>query len=113
MRCQYLFAPQGSSAYGVKTEIKNLNSFRAVQRALEFEADRQRRLLQAKEVVLPETRHWDEAKGMTFSMRSKAKAADYRYMPDLISIRCRLTRRGSSLSGKTYRNCPMLSGIGL
>ncbi|NLJ85738.1 MAG: Asp-tRNA(Asn)/Glu-tRNA(Gln) amidotransferase subunit GatB [Firmicutes bacterium] len=74
--------PKGSSAYGVKTEIKNLNSFRAVQRALEFEADRQRRLLQAKEVVLPETRHWDEAKGMTFSMRSKAKAADYRYMPD-------------------------------
>ena len=74
--------PRGSSAFGVKTEIKNLNSFRAVQRALEFEVERQKALLEAGEAVLPETRHWDEAQGMTFSMRSKEEAADYRYFPD-------------------------------
>ncbi|NMB11932.1 MAG: Asp-tRNA(Asn)/Glu-tRNA(Gln) amidotransferase subunit GatB [Firmicutes bacterium] len=74
--------PKGTSTFGVKSEIKNLNSFRAVQRALEFEVGRQQQLLEAGEAVLPETRHWDEAKGMTFSMRSKEKAADYRYFPD-------------------------------
>ncbi len=74
--------PKGSSAFGVKCEIKNLNSFRAVQRALEFEVERQKALLEAGEAVVPETRHWDEAQGMTFSMRSKAEAADYRYFPD-------------------------------
>ena len=74
--------PKGSSAFGVKCEIKNLNSFRAVQRALEFEVERQKALLEAGEAVVPETRYWDEAQGMTFSMRSKAEAADYRYFPD-------------------------------
>ncbi|NLA59240.1 MAG: Asp-tRNA(Asn)/Glu-tRNA(Gln) amidotransferase subunit GatB [Firmicutes bacterium] len=74
--------PMGSSTFGVKCEIKNLNSFRAVQRALEFEVERQRALLEAGEVVVPETRHWDETQGMTFSMRSKEEAADYRYFPD-------------------------------
>lgn len=74
--------PQGSSTFGVKSEIKNLNSFRAVQRALEFEVERQKELLEAGEAVIPETRHWDESRGMTFSMRTKEKAADYRYIPD-------------------------------
>ncbi len=74
--------PIGCSTYGVKAEIKNLNSFRAVQRALEFEVQRQQHILENQGTVLPETRHWDEAKGMTFSMRSKVKAADYRYLPD-------------------------------
>ncbi|NLY31117.1 MAG: Asp-tRNA(Asn)/Glu-tRNA(Gln) amidotransferase subunit GatB [Firmicutes bacterium] len=73
---------KGSSAFGVKCEIKNLNSFRAVQRALEFEVERQKALLEAGEAVVPETRHWDESQGMTFSMRSKVEAADYRYFPD-------------------------------
>ena len=74
--------PIGASSFGVKSEIKNLNSFRAVQRALEFEVERQKAVLAAGESVLPETRHWDEAQGMTFSMRSKEKAADYRYFPE-------------------------------
>ena len=74
--------PMGSSTFGVKCEIKNLNSFRAVQRALEFEVERQRALLEGGEVVVPETRHWDETQGVTFSMRSKEEAADYRYFPD-------------------------------
>lgn len=73
---------KGEATFGVKSEIKNLNSFRAVQRALEFEVERQKELLEAGEAVLPETRHWDESQGMTFSMRSKEKAADYRYFPD-------------------------------
>lgn len=74
--------PQGSITFGVKSEIKNLNSFRAVQRALEYEVERQKELLEAGEAVIPETRHWDESQGMTFSMRTKEKAADYRYVPD-------------------------------
>lgn len=74
--------PKGSSTYGVKCEIKNLNSFRAVQRALEFEVERQKALLEAGELVVQETRHWDETQGVTFSMRSKEEAADYRYFPD-------------------------------
>ena len=73
---------KGSSAFGVKCEIKNLNSFRAVQRALEFEVERQKALLGAGAAVVAETRHWDESQGMTFSMRSKVEAADYRYFPD-------------------------------
>ncbi|NLK08766.1 MAG: Asp-tRNA(Asn)/Glu-tRNA(Gln) amidotransferase subunit GatB [Firmicutes bacterium] len=74
--------PKGTDAFGVKAEIKNLNSFRAVQRALEFEVRRQKEILENQGTIVPETRHWDEAKGMTFSMRTKVDAADYRYMPD-------------------------------
>ena len=73
---------KGSSAFGVKCEIKNLNSFREVRGALDFEVGRQKALLEAVEAVVPETRHWDESQGMTFSMRSKVEAADYRYFPD-------------------------------
>lgn len=80
--------PAGSQELGVKTEVKNLNSFRAVQRALEFEVNRQRKLLDAGEEVVQETRHWNEARGITVSMRSKEEAHDYRYFPepDLVPV---------------------------
>jgi aspartyl-tRNA(Asn)/glutamyl-tRNA(Gln) amidotransferase subunit B len=74
--------PAGETAYGVKTEIKNLNSFRHVQRALEHEIDRQIALLESGRTVEHETRLWDPAAGRTQSMRSKEDAHDYRYFPE-------------------------------
>lgn len=74
--------PRGSNEYGAKVEIKNMNSFRAVQRALEHEVLRQQEVLESGGVVQQETRHWDEAKGRTVSMRTKEEADDYRYFPD-------------------------------
>ena len=67
---------------GVRTEIKNLNSFRFVEQAMRFEVDRQLKRLQAGEAIVQETRGWDETKKATFSQRSKEEAPDYRYMPD-------------------------------
>ena len=72
----------GSTAFGVKAEVKNLNSFRHVQRALEYEIARQAALLNEGGRVVQETRLWDTAAGRTVSMRSKEEAHDYRYFPE-------------------------------
>ena len=74
--------PFGETALRERTEVKNLNSFRALQRALEYEVRRQSALLDAGERVEQDTRHWNEQKGVTISMRSKEDAQDYRYFPD-------------------------------
>ncbi len=74
--------PAGSTALGTKAEIKNMNSFRSVERAIASEIDRQVALLRAGERVVQETRGWDEINGVTHSMRSKEEAHDYRYFPD-------------------------------
>lgn len=74
--------PKGSTAYGTKAEVKNMNSFRSVQRALEYEIQRQTRLLREGERVVQETRGWVEDKGITVSQRSKEQAHDYRYFPE-------------------------------
>jgi aspartyl-tRNA(Asn)/glutamyl-tRNA(Gln) amidotransferase subunit B len=74
--------PAGSSGFGVKTEVKNMNSFRSLQRALGYEAERQRLALQQGEEVVQETRHWNEEEGVTQSMRTKEYAYDYRYFPE-------------------------------
>ena len=74
--------PVGSTEFGTKTEIKNLNSFRSLQRALEYEIDRQQDVLEEGGTIIQETRGWDEEKGITSSMRSKEEATDYRYFPD-------------------------------
>ena len=71
-----------SAPLGVKTEVKNINSFRFVQRAIEFEVERQTALVDAGDVVAPETRLWDPASGRTISMRNKEEAQDYRYFPE-------------------------------
>jgi aspartyl-tRNA(Asn)/glutamyl-tRNA(Gln) amidotransferase subunit B len=67
---------------GVKTELKNMNSFRFVQRALEYEIKRQRAILEQGGTIFQETRLWDSDKGATHSMRGKEEAHDYRYFPD-------------------------------
>ncbi len=74
--------PIGSETYGTKTEIKNMNSFRSVRRAIESEIARQSAMLDAGERIVQETLGWDEANGTTISMRSKELAHDYRYFPD-------------------------------
>jgi len=73
---------KGEEKYGTRTEIKNLNSFRAVVRAIEAEAKRQINEIEFGGQVIQETRRWDDAKGMTFPMRSKEEAHDYRYFPE-------------------------------
>jgi aspartyl-tRNA(Asn)/glutamyl-tRNA(Gln) amidotransferase subunit B len=74
--------PEGSEGLGTKVEIKNLNSFRNVQKALEYEIQRQTKALSAGESLKQETRLFNVAKGITESMRSKEEAHDYRYFPD-------------------------------
>jgi aspartyl-tRNA(Asn)/glutamyl-tRNA(Gln) amidotransferase subunit B len=67
---------------GTRTEVKNMNSIRAVERALAFEVERQRALLTRGEPVVQETRHWDERREVTFGSRAKEEAQDYRYFPE-------------------------------
>jgi aspartyl-tRNA(Asn)/glutamyl-tRNA(Gln) amidotransferase subunit B len=74
--------PAGSSELGTKTEIKNMNSFRSVERAIESEIARQVEVLATGGRIVQETRGWDEVNGVTHSMRSKEEAHDYRYFPD-------------------------------
>ncbi len=74
--------PVGSTELGTKTEIKNMNSFRSVLRAIESEIERQITLLESGGRIVQETRGWDEGQGETHSMRSKEQAHDYRYFPD-------------------------------
>ncbi len=74
--------PIGSEGLGVKTELKNMNSFRFVQRALDYEIKRQRAILEQGGTIVQETRLWDSDKGTTHSMRGKEEAHDYRYFPD-------------------------------
>ncbi len=74
--------PAGAAELGVKTELKNMNSFRFVRQALEYEIRRQRALLSEGREIIQETRLWDPHQGKTFSMRGKEEAHDYRYFPD-------------------------------
>lgn len=75
-------APEGSEVLGTRTEVKNLNSFRSVERAVEFETKRQIKLLEKGEKIKQETRGWSDATGETTAQRGKEEAADYRYMPE-------------------------------
>ena len=73
---------KGTTAFGTRTEVKNLNSFKNVQRAIEFEAQRQSEVLESGGTISMETRTFDAAKGTTMSLRSKEMAHDYRYFPE-------------------------------
>lgn len=80
--------PKGSSDFGNRTEIKNLNSIRSIQRAIIYESQRQITELKEGKIITQETRRWDEEKGLTVLMRAKEKAPDYRFFPepDLVPV---------------------------
>ena len=75
-------APEGATELGTRAEVKNLNSFRSVERAVEYEIARQSKILDAGEKVVQETRGWNDNTGKTTGQRSKEEAKDYRYMPE-------------------------------
>jgi aspartyl-tRNA(Asn)/glutamyl-tRNA(Gln) amidotransferase subunit B len=74
--------PKGQKEFGTRAELKNMNSFRHVEKALEYEIKRQTAILEDGEAVVQETRLWDANEGITVSMRGKEEAHDYRYFPD-------------------------------
>lgn len=80
--------PKGQKEFGTRTEMKNLNSFKAIIRAIESESKRQVNELESGRVIEQETRRWDDVKGFSYAMRSKEEAQDYRYFPeaDLVPI---------------------------
>jgi aspartyl-tRNA(Asn)/glutamyl-tRNA(Gln) amidotransferase subunit B len=74
--------PFGQKEYGTRTEMKNLNSFSGIERAIDYETRRQRSLLESGGAVVQETLRWDDGAGVSISMRDKEEAHDYRYFPD-------------------------------
>jgi aspartyl-tRNA(Asn)/glutamyl-tRNA(Gln) amidotransferase subunit B len=74
--------PAGTTACGTRVEVKNMNSFRSVERAIAFEVERQARALDAGEALVQETRGWDDERGVTYTMRLKEESEDYRYFPE-------------------------------
>lgn len=82
MRVEANVSVSKTSTFGTKVEVKNINSFKAVEKAIEYEIKRQIKVLEGGGNVIQETRGWDENKQTTFSQRSKEGAADYRYFPD-------------------------------
>lgn len=73
---------RGAKEYGVRTEMKNLNSFKAITRAIESERERQIDAIESGEKIVQETRRWDDSKGISYAMRSKEDAQDYKYFPE-------------------------------
>ncbi len=74
--------PLGTEAFGTRIEVKNMNSFRSVERAIDYEIDRQEAALRAGEPLILETRGWDDDRGVTYHMRTKETSDDYRYFPE-------------------------------
>jgi aspartyl-tRNA(Asn)/glutamyl-tRNA(Gln) amidotransferase subunit B len=74
--------PTGETAFGTRVEVKNMNSFRSVERAIAFEVERQTQALDSGERLVQETRGWDDAGGRTYTMRLKEESQDYRYFPE-------------------------------
>lgn len=96
---------KGAPVYGTRTEMKNLNSFHAISRAIEGERNRQIDLLEEGEAIVQETRRWDDEKGCSYAMRSKEDAQDYRYFPDPIwcpSISARSIWRESARGFRSF-----------
>ena len=98
--------PTGSRELGTRTEVKNLNSFRHVARAIAHEAQRQARLVSRGEAVVQETRLWNDAEGKTVSMRSKEEAHDYRYFPDPDLVPLHVTCEWIAVARRTLPELP-------
>ncbi len=96
----------GETKFGTKAEIKNLNSFRAVQKAIQYEIERQIDLLENHGRVVQETRLWNENKGQTFLMRSKEEAHDYRYFPEPDLVPFTISRQTVEAVRKTLPELP-------
>lgn len=94
MRCDVNLSvrKKGATEFGTRTEMKNLNSFKSVARAIEYEANRQIELLERGEKIIQETRKWDDDKGQSISMRSKEDSQDYRYFPDPDLLTVKITK---------------------
>lgn len=109
MRCDANISimPVGSKEFGTRAEIKNLNSFKALERAIEYEVERQKEILEDGGHVVQETRTWDDAQGMTFSMRSKEEAHDYRYFPEPDLAPIIIEKNGWKRPRANCRNCRM------
>lgn len=84
--------PYGQEKFGTRAELKNMNSFRGVQRGLEYEQIRQAEILNEGGQVVQETRRWDDTQGKTFSMRGKEESHDYRYFPDPDLVRLNISQ---------------------
>lgn len=98
--------PWGQKELGTKAELKNMNSFRGVQRGLEYEQYRQAELLDEGGTVVQETRRWDEAQGKTLSMRGKEEAHDYRYFPDPDLVRIHISEEWKEAVRQTIPELP-------
>jgi len=99
--------PKGEEKFGIRAELKNMNSFRHVQRALEYEIKRQQYILESGGDVIQETRLWDDSQGVTHPMRGKEEAHDYRYFPDPDLVSIILSDEWIEEIGKTIPELPL------
>ena len=98
--------PVGAKEFGTRAEVKNVNSFKFVQKALEYEIKRQAQILDEGGKVIQETRLFDSTKGVTFSMRSKEEAHDYRYFPEPDLVPIVVSRETVETIGRTIPELP-------
>lgn len=98
--------PFGQEEFGTRAELKNLNSFRFIQKAIEYEVDRQAQILDQGDKIIQETRLYDSDKGVTRSMRSKEEAHDYRYFPEPDLVRLRMDEEWIERIRKTIPELP-------
>ncbi len=100
-----------NKSFGTKTEVKNLNSFKAVEKAIAYEIDRQIKLVESGDKVVQETRGWDENSGKTFSQRLKESSHDYRYFPDPDLPKLRISKTEEFSDENLRRETPELPWI--
>lgn len=111
MRVEANISVSKTDTFGTKVEVKNLNSFKSVESAIEYEVRRQVDLIEEGGKVIQETRGWDENKGKTFSQRLKESADDYRYFPDPDIPKFKLSVSEQISLSRLYENMPLLPDI--